>query len=233
VAARADPVRLEAGRRAPLVRRPPRDDGHRRRRRPARAEQAGADPDSSTATARRRTRPSCATDKPTTADLHPTMKPVLAAAPPDPQQQRPRRHRARPVRRSGSTLIAAEQADRRAFLMELDPGYCDVIRRRYETFVGGPGQVKPSARTSGRHLRAKRAAHRALLEATTFPGRRSRLFNSATATRTQTSSGERSRRSSSAPSRTRTPKQPTAPARTHPSSRPSSRSSDPGTARSG
>jgi hypothetical protein len=25
----------------------------------------------------------------------------------------------------------------RAFLMELDPGYCDVIRRRYETFVGG------------------------------------------------------------------------------------------------
>jgi DNA modification methylase len=38
---------------------------------------------------------------------------------------------------SGSTLIAAEQADRRAFLMELDPGYCDVIRRRYETFVGG------------------------------------------------------------------------------------------------
>ena len=37
---------------------------------------------------------------------------------------------------SGSTLIAAEQAGRRAFLMELDPLYCDVIVRRYENFTG-------------------------------------------------------------------------------------------------
>ena len=36
----------------------------------------------------------------------------------------------------GSTLIAAEQAGRRAFLMELDPLYCDVIVRRYENFTG-------------------------------------------------------------------------------------------------
>ncbi len=28
---------------------------------------------------------------------------------------------------SGSTLMAAEQTDRHAFLMELDPPYCDVI----------------------------------------------------------------------------------------------------------
>ena len=28
---------------------------------------------------------------------------------------------------SGSTLVAAEQAQRRAFLMEIDPPYCDVI----------------------------------------------------------------------------------------------------------
>jgi DNA modification methylase len=37
---------------------------------------------------------------------------------------------------SGSTLIAAEQAGRRAFLMELDPLYCDVIVQRYENFTG-------------------------------------------------------------------------------------------------
>jgi DNA modification methylase len=37
---------------------------------------------------------------------------------------------------SGSTLIAAEQAGRNAFLMELDPLYCDVIVERYEKFTG-------------------------------------------------------------------------------------------------
>jgi DNA modification methylase len=37
---------------------------------------------------------------------------------------------------SGSTLIAAEQAGRNTFLMELDPLYCDVIVERYEKFTG-------------------------------------------------------------------------------------------------
>ena len=37
---------------------------------------------------------------------------------------------------SGSTLIAAEQTGRRAFLMELDPLYCDVIVQRWEKFAG-------------------------------------------------------------------------------------------------
>jgi DNA modification methylase len=37
---------------------------------------------------------------------------------------------------SGSTLIAAEQSGRKAFLMELDPLYCDVIVSRYEQFSG-------------------------------------------------------------------------------------------------
>jgi DNA modification methylase len=36
----------------------------------------------------------------------------------------------------GSTLIAAEKTGRRAFLMELDPLYCDVIITRYEQFSG-------------------------------------------------------------------------------------------------
>jgi DNA modification methylase len=37
---------------------------------------------------------------------------------------------------SGSTLIAAEQTGRRAYLMELDPLYCDVIVTRWEQFTG-------------------------------------------------------------------------------------------------
>lgn len=37
---------------------------------------------------------------------------------------------------SGSTLMAAEQTGRHAFLMELDPPSCDVIVERCEKFTG-------------------------------------------------------------------------------------------------
>ena len=37
---------------------------------------------------------------------------------------------------SGSTLIGAEQTGRHAYLMEIDPLYCDVIVQRYEQFTG-------------------------------------------------------------------------------------------------
>ncbi|MBI1375190.1 MAG: chromosome partitioning protein ParB [Phycisphaera sp.] len=37
---------------------------------------------------------------------------------------------------SGSTLIAAEQTGRHAFLMEIDEAYCDVIVQRWEQFTG-------------------------------------------------------------------------------------------------
>ncbi len=33
-------------------------------------------------------------------------------------------------------LIGCEQTDRRAFLMELDAPYCDVIVQRWEEFTG-------------------------------------------------------------------------------------------------
>ena len=45
---------------------------------------------------------------------------------------------------SGSTLIAAEQTGRRAFLMELDALYCDVIVRRWEQFTGKNAQRQPA-----------------------------------------------------------------------------------------
>ena len=37
---------------------------------------------------------------------------------------------------SGTTLIAAEQLNRKCFMMELDPKYCDVIIKRWETLTG-------------------------------------------------------------------------------------------------
>lgn len=40
---------------------------------------------------------------------------------------------------SGSTLIACEQTNRTCYMMELDPKYCDVIRKRYENFINKTG----------------------------------------------------------------------------------------------
>lgn len=42
-----------------------------------------------------------------------------------------------PFAGSGSMLIACEQLDRTCYMMELDPKYCDVIRKRYWKFVTG------------------------------------------------------------------------------------------------
>lgn len=46
---------------------------------------------------------------------------------------------------SGSTLIAAEKTNRIAYLMELDPHYCDVICARYQKATG----IKPIAEATG------------------------------------------------------------------------------------
>ena len=37
---------------------------------------------------------------------------------------------------SGSTLMACEQLNRKCYMMEFDPKYCDVIIKRWETFTG-------------------------------------------------------------------------------------------------
>jgi DNA modification methylase len=46
---------------------------------------------------------------------------------------------------SGSTLIGAEQTGRKAFLMELDALYCDVIVTRWENFTGKKAERVPRA----------------------------------------------------------------------------------------
>jgi len=42
---------------------------------------------------------------------------------------------------SGSTLIASEKVGKNAFVMELDPKYCDVIVKRWEDFTGKKAEL--------------------------------------------------------------------------------------------
>ncbi len=44
-----------------------------------------------------------------------------------------------PFAGSGTTAIAAERSGRTARLVEIDPRYADVIRRRWAEFVNGHG----------------------------------------------------------------------------------------------
>ena len=48
---------------------------------------------------------------------------------------------------SGSTLIACEQTGRNAYLMELDPLYCDVIVTRWEQFTGRQAECVANKKT--------------------------------------------------------------------------------------
>lgn len=84
-------------------------------------------------------------DKPKKNAFHPTMKPVALI-------ERHLKHSARPhdlvldpFGGSGSTLIAAERLGMCARLLELDPGYVDVIVGRWEAFTGRTAEleVKP------------------------------------------------------------------------------------------
>ena len=42
---------------------------------------------------------------------------------------------------SGSTLIACEQLNRKCYMVELDPHYCDVIIKRWEEFTGQKAEL--------------------------------------------------------------------------------------------
>lgn len=75
-------------------------------------------------------------DKPLANDVHPTMKPVRMLAKLVTNSTRKREIVLDSFGGSGSTLIACEQLDRRCYMMELDPKYCDVIVDRWETFTG-------------------------------------------------------------------------------------------------
>ena len=65
---------------------------------------------------------------------HPTTKPAGLLA--DILRATTRKSVFDPFLGSGTTLVAAEQLDRRCFGMEIDPAYCDVIVKRWENLTG-------------------------------------------------------------------------------------------------
>ena len=75
-------------------------------------------------------------DKPRKCDLHPTMKPVELVANCMKDGTVEGDSVLDVFGGSGTTLIAAEQLNRNAFVMELDPHYCDVIIARWEKLTG-------------------------------------------------------------------------------------------------
>ena len=52
---------------------------------------------------------------------------------------------------SGTTIIAAEQLDRAAYLMELDERYCDVIIKRWEEQTGEKAVLQDDGANGGLH----------------------------------------------------------------------------------
>jgi DNA modification methylase len=75
--------------------------------------------------------------KPARNDLHPTMKPVALVERAIRNSSKSRDIVLDPFGGSGSTLIACDKTGRQARLLELDPKYCDVIVRRWQTWTGG------------------------------------------------------------------------------------------------
>ena len=76
-------------------------------------------------------------DKPAKNDLHPTMKPVALVERAIHNSSKSRDIVLDPFGGSGTTLIAAERAGRRARLIELDPKYVDVVIQRWQNLTGG------------------------------------------------------------------------------------------------
>jgi len=75
-------------------------------------------------------------NKPTVNDLHPTMKPIELMADIIKNATRDEMIVYDPFGGSGSTLIACEQLNRKCFMMEIDPVYCQVIIDRWQKLTG-------------------------------------------------------------------------------------------------
>jgi DNA modification methylase len=69
------------------------------------------------------------------ATAHPTQKPLELFSRPILNHTEPNEIVYDPFCGSGTCLIAAEQHNRRCFAIEIDPGWCDVIRDRYASFT--------------------------------------------------------------------------------------------------
>lgn len=75
-------------------------------------------------------------DKPVRNEEHPTMKPVPLFAYLIKNSSKEENIILDSFGGSGTTLIACEQLNRKCFIMEYDPHYCDVIIARWEKLTG-------------------------------------------------------------------------------------------------
>lgn len=75
-------------------------------------------------------------DKPTRSEEHPTMKPIKLIAKNMLNSTKKGEAVLDPFGGSGTTLIVAEQLERRCYMVELDEKYVDVIIKRWEDFTG-------------------------------------------------------------------------------------------------
>lgn len=78
--------------------------------------------------------------KPQKSDLHPTMKPVELVSACLLDNSVDGQSVLDLFGGSGTTLIAAEQLNRKCYMMELDPHYCDVIIARWEKLTGNKAE---------------------------------------------------------------------------------------------
>jgi len=86
-------------------------------------------------------------DKPSASGMHPTMKPVELF-----EYQMLNNTKGGDIvldsfGGSGTTIIAAEKNGRKAYLMELDPKYCDVIIKRWQEFTGKQATLESNGKT--------------------------------------------------------------------------------------
>lgn len=79
--------------------------------------------------------------------MHPTQKPVELAEEAIDKTTRTGDRILDLFGGSGSTLIACEKIGRIAYLMELDPKYCDVIIKRWQDFTGQQAILESSGQT--------------------------------------------------------------------------------------
>jgi DNA modification methylase len=91
-------------------------------------------------------------------DLHPTMKPVALVKRAIRNSSKSRDIVLDPFGGSGTTLIAAEHAGRRARLIELDPRYADVILLRWQDQTGRTARLEPSGQSFSEMACTKRSA---------------------------------------------------------------------------
>lgn len=81
-------------------------------------------------------------DKPTRNAEHPTMKPIDLLVYLIKNSSKENNLIVDLFGGSGSSLIAAEQTNRICYAMELDPRYCDVIIKRWETLTGQKAELE-------------------------------------------------------------------------------------------